>query len=330
MIARAFCLPAMVLAVLAAAPAQAQQAGKADAVLAAIVGVRAEVPPDARTADVLGTTREGTGALIGEDGLVLTIGYLIVEAGRVDIRRPDGRTVPAVAVAYDYETGFGLVRALAPLDAAPLALGESGALKDGTQLVAISGAAGSAVYPATVVSRREFAGYWEYLLPDAIFAAPAMPEFGGAALIGPEGELLGIGSLIVADAAGDGSSTPGNMYVPIDALKPILAELVAEGRTRAEPRPWLGINARESEAGIVVTRVTEDGPAAAAGLREGDRITAVAGEAVATLAELYRKVWAQGPAGAVVPLAVERAGGQAELSVRSADRYDFLRLDQSL
>jgi S1-C subfamily serine protease len=302
----------------------------ADAVLAAVVGVHAEVPGDARTAETLGTVREGTGALIGEDGLVLTIGYLIVEASRVDLRRPDGGTVPAVPIAYDYDTGFGLVRALAPLAAAPLALGDSAALAEDAQLVAISAAAGTNVYPATVVSRREFAGYWEYLLPEAIFTAPAMPEFGGAALIGPDGALYGIGSLVVSDAAGDGSDSPGNMYVPIDALKPILDELIANGRTSATPRPWLGINAQESAGGIVVTRVTTDGPADAAGLRAGDRITAVAGERVDTLAELYRKVWSRGPAGTEVPLEVQRAAGPADLTVRSVDRYDFLRLDQSL
>ncbi len=296
--------------------------------LEAVVGVRATVPGDARTAVVLGTQREGSGVVISADGLVLTIGYLILEAETAEILLPDERVVPAEIVAYDYDTGFGLLRPLAPLGVKHMALGRSARLDEHSEVLVASFETVGSASPAYVVSRREFAGYWEYLLPDAIFTAPPHHAYGGAGLIGPDGRLLGIGSLLVSDAVAD-SRMPGNMFVPIDALRPILADLLERGRSARPPRPWLGIYAEEVNGRVFVRRVASYGPAAAAGVATDDIVLAVKGAPVASLADFYRKVWALGNAGVEVPLTVLRGAGLADISVTSGDRYMYLKLKRS-
>ena len=314
--------------------ASALSAGRGDAaeetvadILGAVVGIRADVPPNARTAESLGVVREGSGVVIDDDGLVLTIGYLILEAGITEIIGADDEPVPAEIVAYDHETGFGLLRASQPLGIKPIGLGESAALGARDEVLVVSHVKTQAVQPAVVVARREFAGYWEYLLPGAIFTSPPHEGFGGAALIGRDGRLLGIGSLIVGDTVGNGTAMPGNMFVPVDALKPILPELLDTGRTAGPSRPWLGLFAEEVQGHVIVTAVTEDGPAAGADISPGDLILGVAGAPVTGLADFYRKVWAQGEAGVDVPLLIGRASGTGEVTVSSGDRYAWLRLD---
>ncbi len=292
---------------------------------AAVVGIEAQVPAQARTAETLGTERSGSGVVIDADGLVLTIGYLILEAGSVEIVAGD-RRVPGAVVAYDYDTGFGLVRAAVPLDVEPMKLGDSAALGE-NDVVLVAGHGGPEVAQrAMVVARREFAGYWEYLLDDTIFTAPPYRGFGGAALIGPDGKLLGIGSLVVGDAIAGDSSVPGNMFVPIDLLKPILGDMLVDGHGPGPPRPWLGMFTEELRGHVFVARVAPNGPAAEAGIGTGDIVLAVGGKPVATLAELFRGVWALGAAGVEVPLTMLQGSAVREVAVRSADRYDYLRL----
>ncbi len=300
--------------------------------LEAVVGVRAVIPADARTAPVLGTARAGSGVVIDDGGLVLTIGYLILEAIEAEILLPGARVIPAQVVAYDYETGFGLLRALGPLGIEPIALGGSAALSADSEVL-VAGFAGlggaGAIAGAHVVSRRDFAGYWEYLLPEAIFTAPPHPAFGGAALLGPDGKLLGIGSLAVADAAAPQQFSPGNMFVPIDAIKPILDDLIALGRSRRPPRPWLGLYSEDLNGRVLVNRVASYGPAAKAGIAANSVIVAVKGAPVRDLIDFYRKLWALGPAGVDVPLTLMTPEGVQETTVRSADRYDFLKIKSS-
>ncbi|MEQ8354904.1 MAG: S1C family serine protease [Kiloniellaceae bacterium] len=295
--------------------------------LNAVVGVRAEVPPNARTARTLGTERQGGGVVIGEDGLVLTIGYLIMEAVRTEIVAQDGSVIPANVVAYDYETGFGLLRPLGKLNATPIELGDSTKLPTETKVL-VAGPDGPS--PALVVSRREFAGYWEYLLPDAIFTSPPYRSFGGAALIGADGRLLGIGSLIVDDAAMPGETLPGNMFVPVSALAPIMDDLLREGRSTKASRPWLGLYTQELRGHVLINRVAPGGPAAQAGVEANAIITAVGGRSVSTLAEFYRAIWVLGEAGVPVPLTLLDSGrGAREVVVTSGNRYDYLKLNPS-
>ncbi|MEM7222178.1 MAG: S1C family serine protease [Pseudomonadota bacterium] len=296
--------------------------------LDAIVAVRAEIPGDARTAGVLGVERRGSGVIIDDDGLVVTIGYLILEADQVEIELSDKRVLPAEVLAYDYDTGFGLLRPQVNPGIAPLALGDSTGLADQTQVLVVSADKAEPAMPAYVVSRRDFAGYWEYLLPDAIFTAPPYRNYGGAGLIGRGGELLGIGSLFVGDAIAD-STLPGNMFVPIEALKPILAELVDHGRAQGPVRPWLGIYGAEERSRVFVNRVAPEGPAAAAGLLVDDLIVAVEDQPVGTLDDFYRAVWSLGEAGVTVPLTLLRGADLVTVEIRSGDRYDYLKLHPS-
>ncbi|EIM28122.1 S1C family serine protease [Microvirga lotononidis] len=294
--------------------------------LAAVVSLRARVPDDAFTAETLGTERAGQGVVIRDDGLVLTIGYLIAEAEEVWLTTNKGRAVQADVLAYDYESGFGLVQALEPLGVPVLALGDSRHLKPGDHVV-IGGSGGlSHSLAAQVVACQEFAGYWEYLIDPAIFTAPAHPNWGGTALIGPRGDLVGIGSLQLQHQASGGTVVPLNMSVPIDLLKPILDDLLTLGRTKSKPRPWLGFYVAEAEDDqITVIGLAGDAPAQRAGLRAGDQIHAVAGQTVTSLAEFYRAVWDLGAAGVDVPLTLEREGDMFDVTIRSADRGRFMK-----
>ena len=311
---------------LAAAPLQAQDKSQegADELLAAVVQVKAKILPDARSLATLGPQRQGSGVLV-RDGYVLTIGYLVIEAEAIEVSGSDGKTVPATLAAYDHASGFGLLRLAAPLAARPLPLGDAGALaeREPAMIAAHGGREGlNLVY---VVSRRPFSGSWEYQLDAAIYTYPAVQNWSGAALIGPKGDLLGIGSLIVPDAGAPGTQSPGNLFVPVDLLKPILEDLIAKGRAAGPPRPWLGIYTEELRGRLFVQRVAPEGPAERAGLKAGDLVIGVGGEAVGSLAEFYRKLWARGAAGVEVPLRVLQGVQVKDLSVRSIDRIEYFR-----
>ena len=296
-----------------------------DDLAAAVVRVKAFINPDGRTVANLGMEREGSGIVIGSDGLVLTIGYLMVEAHAAEVVTNDGRTVPANVVGYDHETGFGLLKATQPLNLRPMGLGKSADLREkDPALVASFGGTGM-VAPVHVVARREFAGSWEYLLDEAIFTTPPHPAWSGAALINREGKLVGVGSLIVRDVGGKGDGEPGNMFVPIDRLPPILADLIAEGRVSGPARPWLGVSAEEVAGRLLVARVTVGGPAEKAGVQKGDILVGVGGQTAKSLADFYRKVWARGGAGTSVPLDVRRDSQAKRIDVESMNRLDHLK-----
>jgi S1-C subfamily serine protease len=290
-----------------------------------MVAVRASIPEDGFTAGTLGTLREGSGVVIREDGLVLTIGYLITEAEEVWLTRHDGKVFAAHPLAYDQETGFGLVQALAPLDVPALAFGDARKAKVGDGVMLADGV-GRAV-ESNIVAKQEFAGYWEYLVDEALFTAPAHPSWGGAGLVDKNGRLLGIGSLrLQMSAAGNVSDI--NMIVPINLLLPILDDLVSRGRVDKPARPWLGAFSAESNGKVVVMSVAPGGPAAKAGLKQGDVISDVRDREIRGLADFYRKLWSSGPAGEEVALRVVREGRDTWLRVKSADRNSFLKKPQ--
>jgi len=305
-----------------------------DEALGAVVGLRALVPPDAFTAEILGTERVGHGALIRKDGIVLTVGYLITEAETIWLSLSGGRTVPGHVLGYDQETGFGLVQALAHLDVPALPLGRSSDAAVGMRVV-VAGAGGrSRSVAARIVAKQEYVGYWEYLLDEAIYTAPAHPFWGGTALIGPAGDLLGIGSLQIQAAGSDPvrqaarhsrQADDANMIVPIDLVKPIFDDLLSIGQPNRPARPWLGLYATEIGNSVAILGVASRGPARKANLREGDIVLAVAGVPVTELASLFRRVWALGEAGVVVPLTINREGRTFEASVHSTDRRRLLK-----
>ena len=304
----------------------AQMPRDARNVLSAIVTIRTEVSSEARAAKLLGVQRRGSGVVIDDAGHILTIGYLLIEADLIEVRGADGRRISATLVANDMRTGFGLLRADEPLDAVPMPFGNSSALTERTELIIASDSTAASVRPTLVTSRREFAGYWEYLLEDAIFTAPPHPRYAGAALIGSDGALLGIGSLLVNDALPGHEALAGNLFVPINHLKPILDDLIRNGRTRNAPRPWLGVFTEEFRDRLVVVYVAPDGPAEQAGVRENDLILKVAGRPIEDQADFYRKVWALGDAGTEIPLTLLQGAETTEVAVRSADRRGYFRI----
>jgi len=292
--------------------------------LRSVVSLRSEVPEDAYTAGILGTEREGSAVVI-DDRLVLTIGYLIAEASKVMLADISGKVAEARVVAYDYDTGFGLARALESFPVKPLTLGRSAALGIGDQVVTGGFGGPEHSVASRIVDKREFAGYWEYLLDEAIFVTPAHPNWGGAALLGPDGRLAGIGSLFVPDAGRGGEPTRGNMIVPIDLLPPIFDDLLTVGRINRPPRPWLGLFVTDADERLVVAGFAPGGPAQKADIRIGDLVVAVESQPVASLADLFRKVWAKGAAGVQVRMSVLREGRMLDLPIRTASRYDFLK-----
>ena len=292
--------------------------------LQSVVFLRSTVPADAFTASTLGTERAGSAVMI-RDGLLLTIGYLITEAEQIWLTGYDGRTAAGHALAYDQETGFGLVQVLGKLNLPKLELGASEKARAGMQAVMAAGGGPGNAVATRIAARQEFAGYWEYLIEDAIFTTPAHPFWGGAALIGEDGRLLGVGSLVLQQGDGQGGARDLNMVVPVEMLQPIMADLLSYGRPKRQPRPWLGLYATTDDDTVVVGGLADGGPAEQAGLRTGDRVLAVQDRSVSELGDLWRAVWATGHAGAQVRLRVGRGRRETTVTVTSSDRAAFLK-----
>ncbi len=313
-------------------PAAVQALARASA---AVVGLQVQALEGARTAETLGEERNGSGVLIDANGLVLTIGYLMVEADTVLITTAAGKSLPARVVAYDPATGFGLVRSLLPLaDLQPVKLGPARPVLEGQPLVAVTAAqedgTPATITPLRLISKRAFSGSWEYHLDAAMFAIPAIANHSGAALFNHEGELVGIGSLFVRDTLGRDGLLPGNMYVPVDLLKPVLAELQRTGSSRASQRPWLGLTSAELRGRVQVVRVAEDTPAGLGGVGMGDTILAVDGTPVNTLETFYKKLWAHADRSPIRLTVRSLAGEVKTLLLPAADRASYLKRPEGI
>jgi S1-C subfamily serine protease len=301
---------------------------------AAVVGIKVTAVEGARSAETLGLRRTGSGVVIGPDGLVLTIGYLMLEAQQIEIITQDNKVVPATAVAYDIATGFGLLRPLLPLrGVAPVTLGSLQDLQTGEPLMAATGATAngqeSDVSITQLVSKRAFSGTWEYHLDTALFTSPPVTAGGGnhsgAPLFNQRGELVGIGSLLVMDATGENRRTPGNMFVPIDLLKPILAEMRQSGSSSQSHRPWLGLTSSDQGGRIQIVRVSADSPADDAGLEPGFVVLAVDGSEVTTLEGFYKKLWARAAPDEPVLLTIRRGDEVMTIELKPRDRMLTLK-----
>ena len=327
----AFCLVSFALAVqaqAATAPAPPAQA-MIDALSranAAVVGVQVSVAEGARSAESLGKQRQGSGVVIGPDGLILTIGYLIMEAENIQIVTQDNKTLPAQAVAYDLATGFGLIKPLLPLRGiAPVPLGDTRDVTPGTVLMTATGGEGGDVNMTQLVSQRPFSGYWEYFIESALFTSPPIENHSGAPLFNQRGELIGVGSLLVLDAMGDKRRFPGNMFVPVSLLKPILAELQQNGSSKLSRRPWLGLTSTEQGGRVQVLQVNKEGPAETAGLQPGDLVLAVDGAKVDSLESFYKKLWAHSEPDADVQLTVLQGADIKTIVLKATDRMRTMR-----
>ena len=290
----------------------------------AVVLVRTEIPEDGFTAGILGTERGGYGVVIREDGLVLTIGYLITEASKIWLTTNRGDVVAGYPLAYDQATGFGLIQPLGKLAAPHLNFGVVADVKVGDSAFVIGHGGRAHALKTRLIGKREFAGYWEYVLDEALFTAPAHPQWGGAALLDAQGDLIGIGSLLVQQEV-KSESIHVNMFVPIDLLTPILDAMLKTGCSPYPAHPWLGMYTQDPEGKLVVGNVSSGGPAERAGVQAGDMVLGVGTERVHGLAELFRAVWKLGSAGVDVPLTLARAGDVLRITVKSADRNDFLK-----
>ena len=300
--------------------------------IGAVVKLRTKAVPDARSLQTLGAQREGSAIVIGKDNLLLTIGYLIIEAETVEVENSDGKLVPATVVAYDHASGFGLVRALAPLNIPPIELGASGQVLDAENAIFAAAGGIDAASSVVVVSKRRFAGYWEYMIDDALFTSPPRVDHSGAALIDRNGRLIGVGSLIVGDTlpSGDKRKLPGNMFVPIDLLKPIFDEMVATGSSSKGKQPWLGITSQELEGRVFVQRVQKDSPAEAAGLRQGDILLSIGSEKISKLEDFYTNLWRDRRPGDEVTLTVLQGTEIRKITVKSIDRRQYVRTKTSI
>ena len=332
-------LPALLLGLAWGPPARAAEAASTieaqsralQRASASVVGLRALAVDDARSAATLGRARQGSGVVIGAGDLVLTIGYLILEAEQVQLITDDEREVPARLVGYDVATGFGLVQPLAPLRIEPAPFGSTATLARGEPLMIVSGGEDGAISAAQLVSRRSFSGYWEYHVDGALFTSPARADHSGAGLFNSRGELVGVGSLLVKDAAGaDGPPQNGNMFVPIDLLRPILPELRSLGSSQLSRRAWMGVNCVETEGTVRVVRVNIDSPAEVAGLEPGDRIVRIDGTEVRALEVLWKTLWAGGAPEREVTLDIVRAGKPQTLKLQSVDRMKTLKSAQGI
>lgn len=297
-----------------------------DRMLSGVVSLRAEIPEDAFTAEVLGTERAGHGVVISDNGLILTIGYLITEAENIWLAANNGQVAQAHVVGYDQATGFGLVQALARLDVTPMSFGSIKDAHPGSRVILAGHGGQTQAIEAEVIAKREFAGYWEYLIDEALFTSPAHPNWGGAACVGIDGRLLGIGSLLIQHSGGEEASADGNMIVPVDLLPPILDDLLRFGQVQRPPRPWLGMfTADGSDDDVFVVGLAKGGPADEAGIEVADVVTKVGDEDIESLADMWRKIWAQGAAGVEIPLTLMREGRRLEKRLKSADRRSFLK-----
>jgi S1-C subfamily serine protease len=294
-----------------------------DQALNAMVWLSVVVPDEAYTAPILGTERVGNGCVIGDDGLVLTIGYLVTEAQTIWITDHRGRTVPGHALGVDFASGLGLVLPAMPLDAPALPRGSSAKASVGDELLVLGHGGMGHALAARLDERRTFAGYWEYVLDDALYTSPAHPRWSGSAVVDMQGRLIGVGSLLVQEPAPDGAKQV-NMSVPVDLLEPILDDLRCRGRPNRPPRPWLGLFVQEHEGRLIVGGLATRGPAVRAGIEAGDEIEAVAGRRVKSLTELFRSIWAKGPAGTSIALTLRREGKLRGVRVESIDRDSIL------
>jgi serine protease Do len=302
---------------------QAAHASITEKITTSVVKVESRAPSDALSASTLGRSREGSGVIL-EPQLVLTIGYLLLEADTVEVITSSGKKIPGSVAGYDHATGFGLIRTALPVDGTPAPLGDSDKVAE-KEKVFTAGHGEVAPTELYVMSRKVFSGGWEYLVDKPLFTFPPVNNWSGAGLFTADGTLIGIGSLIVNDAALDRKGVPGNMFVPVNLLKPIIADLKTKGRRSGVVQPWLGMSTEIVQGNLMVQRVSPKGPADLAGVSPGDIVLGVGTLRTTDQADFYKKLWSSGPAGSDISVKLLQAGEVKDVVIKSIDRMDFIR-----
>ncbi|MFT5111544.1 MAG: S1-C subfamily serine protease [Parasphingorhabdus sp.] len=292
--------------------------------LHAIVSIRSLVPDNAATAGTLGTVREGVGVRINADGLIATIGYLCLEASEIWITGSNQQTVLGYIVAQDFESGIALLLPSVELGQQYLPLGKLTSGEKGQDLRILNGF-DLPPFDCRLLSISEFSGRWEYLIESALYTLPACDNWGGAALLDDQHNVVGIGSLFLQFPSSSEKPVYGNLFVPTELLLPHLESLIASGRRKTPPRPWIGAFVDEVGSGLEVVGLYTGSPASDAGLETGDRVLNFAGAPLKTLSGFLRTLWSQGQAGTAIPISLERDGEVYDTIIYTVDRADFFQ-----
>jgi len=300
----------------------------ADQFATALVSIESTINPDGRTVALLGDNRSGTGVMIDSHGLIVTVGYLLLEASEVRISFYNGVQVPATVVAIDAQSGLALVQVAEGYagelpDITPVKLGQSALVVKDDRVIVLPANGLEAAASVRIHSAREFSAPWEYLLENALYTMPPVRNFSGAALINREAELIGIGTLALQNITdSDDGTVPGNLFIPVDLLTSRLGTMLTQSVKQVEPsdRAWLGLMVDEM---LSVTRVLDASPAMEAGIQAGDIILGINDNHVVSRANLYRSLWSTVSVADDVALLVSRAGKLTPLKAKPVYRSSW-------
>jgi S1-C subfamily serine protease len=288
--------------------------------LPSVVYIHTEVAPSHPSTKILGDERMGTGAVIGRDGLILTVNYVVMGGKTIEVSFERGRTQRAEIIAQDFDIGLAVLKVKRrDLPAPPTASSET--LTRGTPVFALAslGMRERRVAGGVVTYLGEFEAYWEYRLERGIVSSAANPGPGGGPLFTLLGQMVGVVSLNLSEIARN------SLAIPVECFEMNREELLRHGRMVSRPpRAWIGVFAHPLEEGVVVAGVVPNGPGARCGVQEGDVIVALDSQEVPTLKDLYLNLWRHGP-GDRIELEVLRDNELRVVHVTGGDRAEFYR-----
>jgi serine protease DegQ len=274
----------------------------------------------------------GSGVIVSSSGYILTNHHVIEGADNVEVSLNDQRKARARVVGVDPETDLAVLKI--ELDRLPVVvLGNSDDLEIGDQVLAIGNPFGvgqtvtSGIISALGRNQLGINVFENFIQTDAAIN----PGNSGGALVDTQGRLLGINTAIYSRSGG---SMGIGFAIPVSTARQVLDSIVRDGQV---VRGWIGVEPQElnaelaetfkvrSKAGVIITGVLQNGPAAQAGVRPGDVIVSVAGQPVKNVTELLSAVAALQP-GAASKLGVERREGSLEIQVTPGKRQQAKRL----
>jgi len=258
-------------------------------------------------------TATGSGFLLGPEGYVVSNHHVVKDAQWIQVRLADGRLFDAELVGSDPDTDLALLRVVDGTDLPSVVLGDSDRLEVGDWVVAIGNPFGldRSVSHGLISAKERVLGVGpldDFIQTDALIN----PGNSGGPLFNMRGEVVGVNSAVISNAQGIGFA------VPINMVKDLLPNLLDNGHVE---RGWLGMTVVEEPGkhSAQVVDVYPGGPAAAAGLRSGDRVTTINGRPVDSYLQLLRKISLLAP-GTLVRMGVQRGTAAREFTARVAER----------